>query len=240
MYLTLDEVQKMNAVQLEIFKEFVKVCKKLDLKYYMAHGSLLGTLRYEGFFPFDDDIDLLMPRKDYDRLLKEGQALLPSKYFVQSCKTEKEYPLAFAKIRDSETAFIQPVMENFNVNMGIYIDIFPLDYYPENKFTQKYLVFINKVYSLRINLKMNYEEKQPILKNLLRGISVLLCPSWEKTVQRRAGRNRAPLSQQYPILHLQEYYPAQSLWSRHHGGGHRDCQITPLSEDGCCGGCQPA
>lgn len=186
MNLTLEEMQKINEVQLEIFKEFVKVCYKLNLKYYMAHGSLLGAIRYHGFFPFDDDIDLLMPRKDYDRLLKEGQVLLPEKYFIQSCKTEKEYPLAFAKIRDSETAFIQPVMKNFNVNQGIYIDIFPLDFFPENTFVQKFLNLKNKLYTTRINIRMAYEEKQPFYKKFLRQLSVLFCPSWEKAVQKRA------------------------------------------------------
>ena len=168
-------------------KEFVKVCDKLNLKYYMAHGSLLGAIRYHGFFPFDDDIDLLMPRKDYDRLLKEGQVLLPEKYFIQSCKTEKEYPLAFAKIRDSETAFIQPVMKNFNVNQGIYIDIFPLDFFPENTFVQKFLNLKNKLYTTRINIRMAYEERQPFYKKFLRHLSVLFYPSWEKTVQKRSN-----------------------------------------------------
>lgn len=186
MNLTLEEMQTINKVQLEIFKEFLKVCEKLNLKYYMVHGSLLGTIRYQGFFPFDDDIDVAMPRKDYEKLLKEGQTLLPQKYFIQSCKTEKEYPLAFAKIRDSETAFIQPVMKNFNVNQGIYIDIFPLDFFPENTVVQKVLNFKNKVYTTRINLRMAYEERQPFYKKVLRRISVLFCPSWENAVQKRA------------------------------------------------------
>lgn len=186
MNLTLEEIQKINAVQLEIFKEFVNVCEKLNLKYYMAHGSLLGTIRYHGFFPFDDDIDLLMPRKDYDILIKKGQLLLQSKYFIQSCKTEKEYPLAFAKIRDSETAFIQPGMGNFSINQGIYIDIFPLDFFPENTITQKFLNFKNKVYTTRINSRMIYGEPQSFYKKALRWISVLFCPSWKKAVQKRA------------------------------------------------------
>lgn len=187
MNLTLEEMREINKVQLEIFKEFVEVCEKLNLKYYMVHGSLLGAIRYHGFFPFDDDIDVAMPRKDYEKLLKDGQPLLPQKYFIQSCETEKEYPLAFAKIRDSETAFIQPVMKNFNVNQGIYIDIFPLDFFPENTVVQKVLNFKNKVYTARINSRMAYEERQPFYKKVLRRIFVLFCPSWEKAVQKRAG-----------------------------------------------------
>ncbi len=187
MYLELNQMNEINQVQLEIFKEFLNVCERLNLKYYMAHGSLLGAIRYNGFFPFDDDIDVLMPRKDYDKLLKDGQQLFSEKYFVQSCESEKEYPLAFSKIRDSETAFIQPVLSNLNVNQGIYIDIFPLDFYPEKNLTQKILALKEKLYSIRINSRMTFENKQPVYKKLLRGVSVLFCPSWRKTVQKRAN-----------------------------------------------------
>lgn len=186
MYLELEQIQEINKVQLEIFKEFISVCNKLNLKYYMAHGSLLGTLRYNGFFPFDDDIDLLMPRKDFEKFIKEGTRLLPSKYFMQTCETEPGYPLAFAKMRDSNTAFIQPVMKNYNINQGIYIDIFPLDYYPESRFKQKILSIKERVYSTRINKRMNFTNKQSFIKKFLRAISVVFCPSWERTVMKRA------------------------------------------------------
>ena len=175
-----------NQVQLEIFKEYLKVCERLNLKYYMAHGSLLGAIRYKGFFPFDDDIDVLMPRKDYETLLKEGQRYLPNDYFIQSCKSETEYPLAFAKIRNSKTAFIQPVLRNLDVNQGIYIDIFPLDYYPKNRLAQRVTNLKERVYSLRINSRMNYDSKQPLFKRLLKCFAKMLCPSWKKTVQKRA------------------------------------------------------
>ena len=186
MYLELDQIQEINRVQLEIFREFVSVCNKLNLKYYMAHGSLLGTIRNNGFFPFDDDIDLLMPRKDFEKLVNEGTKLFHEKYFLQTCKTEPGYPLAFAKMRDSSTAFIQPVMQNYNINQGIYIDIFPLDYYPESRFKQKILSMKEKIYSTRINKRMNFTNKQSFLKKFLRGISVVFSPSWERTVIKRA------------------------------------------------------
>lgn len=178
---------EINKVQLEIFKAFLEVCEKLKLTYYMAHGSLLGAIRYEGFFPYDDDIDIIMPRKDFELLLEEGQKYMSSRYFIQACKTERDYPLAFAKIRDTETAFIQPAMKNFNVNQGIYIDIFPLDYYPKNPILQKTYGFKEKLLSTRINKRMNFQTHQPFTKRFLRAISVLFSPSWENAVQKRAN-----------------------------------------------------
>ena len=186
MYLTLDEVKQMNAVQLEIFKEFVKICDKYNLKYYMIHGSLLGTLRCNGFFPFDDDIDVAMPRKDYDVLIEKASKELPDPLFIQSHKTEAEYPLAFAKIRNSETSFIQTVLNQLNVNKGIYIDIFPLDNYPESKFKQKFLKMREKILSTRISTRLTYAEEQPVWKKMLRAVSLLLHPSWNTAVRKRA------------------------------------------------------
>ena len=186
MNLTNDQMKEVNGVQLEIFKQFVYVCDKLSLKYYMIHGSLLGTLRYKGFFPFDDDIDVAMPRKDYELLLNKGQELLPKKFFIQSYISENNYPLPFAKIRNTDTAFIQPILQKLNINQGIYIDVFPLDYYPSNKVQRTICSLKEKIYAVRISNRYNYTEKQSILRKWLRTATKVLCPSWRKAVQKRA------------------------------------------------------
>ena len=186
MRITLEEMNAINQVQLNIFKEFVKVCSELGLQYYMVHGSLLGTVRYHGFFPYDDDIDVAMPRKDYDKLIAEGASLFPEPLFLQSCITEQRYPLQFAKLRNSHTAFIQPEMTMFNVNQGIYIDIFPIDYYPNNKIIIYHKRFLEYVYNARICKDIQFEQKQPIWKVLLRKLSILFCPSLKRAVEKRA------------------------------------------------------
>jgi len=186
MNLTYEQMKEMNMVQLGIFRQFVSVCEELNLKYYMIHGSLLGTIRYDGFFPFDDDIDVAMPRKDYNTLLQYGQDLLSDRYFIQSYKSENRYPLPFAKIRDCNTSFIQPIMQNLSINQGIYIDVFPLDNYPNGRFKKLVCNLKNRFYGIRISERLHYSDKQPFWKKSLRGITKIICPSWEKAVQKRA------------------------------------------------------
>lgn len=90
----------LKECEFQILKAFVDVCDQLKLKYYLVEGTLLGAIRHQGFIPWDDDIDVGMPRADYERFLQEAQALLPDYYFVQSMYSEPEYHANFAKIRD--------------------------------------------------------------------------------------------------------------------------------------------
>lgn len=184
MNLTLDEVHSMNMVQLDILKEFLYVCEKLGLKYYMVHGSLLGTVRYNDFFPFDDDIDIAMPRDDYNILTEKASEVFRKPYFWQNCKTEENFPLTFGKLRNSETAFIQPDLKKLNVNMGMYIDVFPIDFYPDGSFINLWLKFKERVYSARISSL--YQEKASLLKRTLQLISKVLCPHIDNAIKKRA------------------------------------------------------
>jgi len=124
----LKQPEELKKIEIQILKEFISVCDKLNLKYYLMEGTLLGAVRHGGFIPWDDDIDVGMPREDYDRFCREGQKLLPEYYFIQTIHTECDYRANFAKIRDSRTTFIETSVRNCNINHGIYIDIFPLDY----------------------------------------------------------------------------------------------------------------
>ncbi len=187
MRLTQEQVDEMNRVQKSLMRLFIDVCEKLNLNYYMVHGSLLGTIKYSNFFPLDDDIDVAMPRYDYDKLLEFGQAFFPDNIVLQSCKSEKEFPLAFAKLRDSNTTFIQTMMKGLKINQGIYIDIFPMDYYPKEQIKRKWLFLLSEIYKARIGTRINYETGEPVWKKILRGVSCVLCPSWEIAVQKRAN-----------------------------------------------------
>ncbi len=144
------DIANLKAIELEILKAFVQVCDKLKLKYYLLEGTLLGAVRHKGFIPWDDDIDVGMPREDYERFMLEGQRYLPEWYFVQNLRSEKDYRANFAKIRDSRTTFIETSVRHCNINHGIYIDIFPLDYCFENEEKQKKIARRQLLMNVRI------------------------------------------------------------------------------------------
>lgn len=115
--------QNIKKIQLEIMKYVHDFCSANNIHYSLAYGSLLGAIRHKGYIPWDDDIDIIMPRKDYDLFLQ-----LFSKesgiYRIHSLETDPHYEYAFAKISDTRTLLI----ENVNTqNIGINIDVFPLD-----------------------------------------------------------------------------------------------------------------
>lgn len=121
------ELPEVKKIEVEILDAFVSFCEKNHLTYFLAYGTLLGAVRHKGFIPWDDDIDVTMPRPDYEKLLK----LWPKedKYALLECKQDRGYLYPFAKICDSDT-FIEESGVEFSCDMGIYIDIFPLDGIP--------------------------------------------------------------------------------------------------------------
>lgn len=124
------ELQKKSYELLEIF---VKICEKWDIPYFLVCGSALGAVKYGGFIPWDDDIDVGLCREDYMRFLSVAPQELPQWCFLQNYKTEKNFIHTFSKLRNSNTAFIEEGVKDLSMNHGIFLDIFPIDGYPEGK-----------------------------------------------------------------------------------------------------------
>ena len=132
----------MNELQnalVDMLEQFLKICDLLGLKYYAANGTALGAVKYNGFIPWDDDVDFAMPRKDYDVFCEKASDYLPQNMFVQNYKTDKNFPLFYTKLRNSDTTFIENEVKHLDMNHGIYIDIFPLDDFPDKVASQKCL-----------------------------------------------------------------------------------------------------
>ena len=129
-YLTDDELKQL---ELDIMKQFDAYCEKHDLRYYLYAGTLIGAVRHKGFIPWDDDIDVVMPRPDYEKLqlLLEKEPISPNIKLVNA-KNYDLYPFPFLKLTDTRTSGIAKYMPK-NYRMGVWIDVFPLDGLPENK-----------------------------------------------------------------------------------------------------------
>lgn len=120
----MNELQK---VEYKLLRQFLSVCEKLDLTYYLVCGSALGAVKYGGFIPWDDDIDVALPREDYETFCRDGPRLLPDWCFLQNYHTDPEFHLLGSKLRDSRTTYVEAMTERMNIHHGVFIDVFPLD-----------------------------------------------------------------------------------------------------------------
>ncbi|MDZ5034932.1 LicD family protein, partial [Clostridium perfringens] len=126
---------------LEILIEVDRICKKHHINYWLDAGTLLGAIRHEGFIPWDDDLDIGMLRKDYNKFLQIVKNELNSNFIFQSPETDDLCQNAFAKIRDKNSEIRSK--HNNERNLGVFIDIFPYD-----SFTKKniyYKKFFNAI-----------------------------------------------------------------------------------------------
>lgn len=180
-----ETIQSLRDCELDMLKVFSDVCNKLNLQYFTIGGTLLGAVRHNGFIPWDDDIDVGMFRKDYEKFISEGQALLPRCYFIQTHKSDPQYKGNYAKLRDSRTTFIETVTKNMKINHGVFIDIFPIDYYPDNRFNAKILEFEKKVLTYRIRSDSSFERttKYSIKAKAMILFSHLCYPNVKKAVE---------------------------------------------------------
>ena len=113
--------------QLDILKAFIKVCDKYNLEYFLVYGTALGAIRHKGFIPWDDDIDVAMPRKDFDKYIELQKEYEGTPYFIQTFKSDPCYIYNYAKLRDSSTTFLENAFKNHRINQGVFIDVFPVD-----------------------------------------------------------------------------------------------------------------
>ncbi len=174
-------LERLKQKELDIFKAFLSVCKDNNLKYYLLGGSCLGAVRHQGFIPWDDDIDVGLPREDYNSFIKIGQSFLPDYYFIQTFETDPEYLNCFAKIRDSRTTFIESSVKNWRINHGVYIDVFPLDFYPEHK----KMMFEIKDLLLKARLSVLFASEPSLKMKWLQNVSKVLYSDVKEVVRAR-------------------------------------------------------
>ena len=97
------------------------------MSYSLVGGTLLGAIRHSGFIPWDDDIDVALPREEYNKFIKIAKEELSDKYFLDCFEYNKDYYLPFAKIKKNNTIFDEEFSHNINNHKGIFIDIFPIE-----------------------------------------------------------------------------------------------------------------
>ena len=122
-----EERKKIWAISLDMLIFFDKICTKHGLRYFTAFGALLGIVRHQGFIPWDDDLDVCMPREDYEKFWHLCRDEFSQPYFLQYPGEDEGYFFSFAKIRNSNTSAVSISFIYEKFNQGIALDIFPLD-----------------------------------------------------------------------------------------------------------------
>ena len=179
-------MNELQQKEFDLLKEFDRICRELELPYFLVCGSALGAVKYQGFIPWDDDVDVAMYRQDYEKFITMAPAMLPQNLFLQNHRTEPRFPQLYSKLRDSETTYIEKTAATIPMNHGIFIDIFPLDGYPKGKLAQKRLEFRNKLYQSMLLSAYDFPRNAP--NRVICGIYRLF------GIHRRSGKIAAKLN----------------------------------------------
>lgn len=166
-------LQETKEIEFGVLKELDSFCKKNNIRYFISHGTLLGAIRYKGFIPWDDDIDVLIPREDYKRLVATYQD--NDRYRLYAYEKDPGFLFTYAKLCDVTTVKEEPGHKT-GVSLGLDVDLFPLDAWDddidkarkESKYIQKNL--------FRLGLtKMQKPDSVNPVKRCIKGVLMLYC-----------------------------------------------------------------
>jgi lipopolysaccharide cholinephosphotransferase len=127
-------IRELQLALLEMLKDIDVVCKKNNIKYSLSSGTLIGAIRHKGFIPWDDDLDLMFTRAEYDKFIKVAEDVLSRQGYTVQKEFTSEWPMTYSKIRKDNSAYIEDFKPKIkNIHQGIFIDIFPIDNMMDNK-----------------------------------------------------------------------------------------------------------
>lgn len=168
-YYTSEEIKKIQAIELHSLDVLKTVCDKLNIRFFMYGGSLLGAVKYHGFVPWDDDLDIAMLRSDYEKFIREGPKLLHAEYEIQHPKTNKKTPYNYIKFRRTDTALVEYRNHRIKMNHGVYFDIYPIDNLPDDyaALLQQKLTYDKWVYLFLIRQNFRLDKKVSSWKDFI-------------------------------------------------------------------------
>jgi len=162
-------IQEAQDISFSLFLEFKKICERHNLRYYLSGGTLLGAVRHKGFIPWDDDMDVMMPRPDYEKLL-QLKLELPQHFELFSSEIDPQYNYPFAKLCDMRyKVYFEHHLEERSI--GMFIDIFPIEGLPDGKVGKKLyfktMAILNILRNAALRSAFLPDEKYLLIKKML-------------------------------------------------------------------------
>lgn len=195
----------LQEAEFDMLRVVLGICEQLNITYYLVCGTALGAVKYHGFIPWDDDVDIAIKRSDYEVFCEKAPSLLPEGLFLQTADSDPEFPQIYGKVRNTATTFIETSVSELNINHGIYVDVFPLDGYPKARWRQIVLEFKKKI--LHLQLASAYK-MDPSIKPTTKAFILMerMC-GFDRRIQKTVKRLNRALSQYSPEV--------SDLWCNH-------------------------
>lgn len=143
-----NELRQLQLIELEMLIEVDRICRKHGINYSLAGGTLIGAVRHGGFIPWDDDLDIIFLHEDYEKFVKICETELDTdRFFLQDYRTDPGYRWGYGKLRRKDTEYIKSGQEMLKQRTGICIDLFNLEYMPDEETERKQ--YMRKMFCIR-------------------------------------------------------------------------------------------
>ena len=189
----IDSLRRLQLVELDIMKQILQIIETYHLRYYMLGGTLLGAVRHKGFIPWDDDMDIGMPRPDYEKFLKIAESELRLPYQLHTLQNNNgEYAYYYARVENA-TVKLRRTLTEKAVIIPAWIDVFPLDGVPEDKYTfeawkkkcdkYRFLLDLSQfkyIFNVNTTKRTSHQELIIFIKRIITGTRIykLIKPEW--------------------------------------------------------------
>ena len=166
-----ETLNHMKEIELMILKDFIRICDENDIEYYLIYGTQIGAIRHHGFIPWDDDVDVIMFRKDYENFLKVMEQNPNEKYTIFDSRYNPEYFFQFGRMSLNGTYWAEYWDKQVSFKLGIHIDLFILDCLPDNKLKRKLFIqkcyYLARLHSLSVLTFNNYSKSMNTILNIV-------------------------------------------------------------------------
>ena len=171
------DIYELREIQMDILSYIDQVCRDYKIKYSISYGTLLGAIRHKGYIPWDDDIDIMLTRDEYDRLIQVMTDLYNNgntRYRLLTNNIDREFCYPFAKVVDEDTLMIEDAKGK--KDFGVYVDVFPIDSIPDAN-TDKMIRKIRLLYNILVMKSLMINKQRSLIKNIIIIFSqILLLP----------------------------------------------------------------